>query len=158
YPEGISMLRSCSSRITIVIAIVCILTGCNSEAPPAATFTVAGPHALNGLTYSPDGKYLAGWSKRLSLEAPGYWQGNVTVWEAASKKRVGSLDQSGWVHSVAFLDDSKQLAVAFGSYNWPDPALAQRLGYVSKPSGVVIYEMPSLKMKAQLKDDERVFV
>jgi WD40 repeat protein len=70
----------------------------------------AGRRAIT-VAYSPDGKWLAAF-----LQQPGDWGGvggEVTIWEAASGKRVGEIAQSpNGAFALAFSPDGKRLAAA----------------------------------------------
>jgi WD40 repeat protein len=65
-----------------------------------AMFRILGP--VNGVTFSPDGRLLAGGSHR----------GDVRIWSATTGKELHRLPGHGWFSVVTFAPDGRHLATA----------------------------------------------
>jgi WD40 repeat protein len=112
------------------------------------------PHTgvINSLAFSPDGNYVAAGSKYSDFFAAGsagQWDGDLILWDLATRKKHASVRLPQWVCWLSFSPNGKALAVTCSSSNLSAPVGFAH--FVQQPAEVHIYDFPAMNLRKKIR-------
>lgn len=115
-------------------------------ANPTAVLQPAGL-AVNVLAFGRDGKHLVVGSRTTSERTVGgFYEGELSVWDMAEKKKLFSLLTPQWVQSLSLTEKGDLLAVAIGGIE-----VGPSLPTDGKPFEIRLYSFPEMKEIGKLE-------